>query len=69
MKFGTSGLRGLSADLKGRSSALYAAAFGKYLLQSKKAEQGDAILIGRDYRDSSPEIAGNCAGATVNFST
>jgi phosphomannomutase len=67
MKFGTSGLRGLSADLKGRPSALYAAAFGKYLLQSKKVEQGDVILIGRDYRDSSPEIAGNCAGALASL--
>ncbi len=67
MKFGTSGLRGLSADLKGRPSALYATAFGRYLLQSKKAQPGDAILIGRDYRDSSPEIAGNCAGALASL--
>jgi phosphomannomutase len=67
MKFGTSGLRGLSADLKGRPSALYATAFGEYLLQSTKAEPGDAILIGRDYRESSPEIAGNCAGALASL--
>ncbi|MBB4171300.1 phosphomannomutase, partial [Rhizobium sp. BK538] len=32
MKFGTSGLRGLSVDLKGQASALYATAFGRYLL-------------------------------------
>ncbi|MGO6686100.1 phosphomannomutase [Rhizobium leguminosarum] len=63
MKFGTSGLRGLSVDLKGRASALYATAFGKYLLQTGKARAGDVILIGRDFRDSSPEISGNCAGA------
>ncbi|MBX5230166.1 MULTISPECIES: phosphomannomutase [unclassified Rhizobium] len=63
MKFGTSGLRGLSVDLKGRASALYAMAFGKYLLKSGKAQTGDVILIGRDFRDSSPEISGNCAGA------
>jgi phosphomannomutase len=57
MKFGTSGLRGLSEDLKGRASALYATAFGRYLLDSNRAVSGDAILIGRDFRDSSPEIA------------
>jgi len=67
MKFGTSGLRGLSVDLTGRASALYAMAFGKYLLQSNKAAQGDCVLIGRDYRDSSPEIAGNCAGALASL--
>lgn len=67
MKFGTSGLRGLSADLKGRPSALYATAFGKYLLQSKKVAPGDEILIGRDYRDSSPGMAGNCAGALASL--
>ena len=68
MKFGTSGLRGLSVDLTGRASALYAMAFGKYLLQSNKAAQGDVILIGRDFRESSPEIAGNCAGALASLS-
>ena len=62
MKFGTSGLRGLSADLKGRASALYATAFGQYLLESGQAKPGDLILIGRDFRDSSPEIADNCTG-------
>lgn len=67
MKFGTSGLRGLSADLTGRASALYAKAFGKYLLQSSKVAYGDIILIGRDFRDSSPEIAGNCAGALASL--
>ncbi len=63
MKFGTSGLRGLSADLKGRASALYAAAFGHYLLESGRAKPGDLILLGRDFRDSSPEIAQNCTAA------
>lgn len=63
MKFGTSGLRGLSVDLKGHASALYATAFGKYLLGTGRAKAGDAILIGRDFRDSSPEISGNCADA------
>src|SRR6478752_4902314 len=63
MKFGTSGLRGLSEDLKGRASALYATAFGRYLLDSGRVNPGATILVGRDFRDSSPEIAGNCVDA------
>jgi phosphomannomutase len=63
MKFGTSGLRGLSEDLKGRASALYATAFGRYLLDSRRANLGDTILIGRDFRDSSPQIAAACIDA------
>lgn len=41
----------------------YAAAFGQYLLESGKARPGAAILLGRDFRESSPEISGNCAAA------
>ncbi|MBW9118004.1 phosphomannomutase [Rhizobium cauense] len=67
MKFGTSGLRGLSVDLKGRAAALYATAFGRYLLESGMARPGDAMLIGRDFRDSSPEIAANCADALTSL--
>ncbi|MEK1896723.1 MAG: phosphomannomutase [Rhizobium sp.] len=67
MKFGTSGLRGLSVDLKGRASALYATAFGRYLLDSGMARHGDALLIGKDFRDSSPEIATNCADALAGL--
>lgn len=57
LKFGTSGLRGLSVDLKGTASALYARAFARYLKESGLSRPGDLILIGRDFRDSSPEIA------------
>jgi phosphomannomutase len=63
MKFGTSGLRGLSVDLKGRASALYATAFGRYLLDRGMTRPSDTILIGHDFRDSSPEIVANCADA------
>lgn len=63
MKFGTSGLRGLSVDLKDRASALYATAFGRYLLDRGMTRPGDTILIGQDFRDSSPEIVANCADA------
>jgi phosphomannomutase len=61
MKFGTSGLRGLSADLKGRASVVYATAFGQYLLESGRAQTGDLVMLGRDFRDSSPAIAATCA--------
>lgn len=63
MKFGTSGLRGLSTDLVGRASGLYATAFGIYLLQSGMAKKGDMIAMARDFRESSPEIATAAAHA------
>ncbi|MDE1996334.1 MAG: phosphomannomutase, partial [Rhizobiaceae bacterium] len=63
MKFGTSGLRGLSVDLKGRASALYATAFARHLLKSGHAKPGDLVLVGRDFRDSSPSVSATCIGA------
>lgn len=63
MKFGTSGLRGLSVDLVEVGARAYAGAFGRYLLELGKAHTGDAILIGSDLRDSSPEIKMICATA------
>lgn len=63
LKFGTSGLRGLSEDLKGRPSAVYADAFARYLLEAGLAKKGDPVLVGRDFRPSSPEIAAICMGA------
>ncbi len=63
LKFGTSGLRGLSVDLEGRASALYATAFARHLLKSGHARAGDPILVGRDFRESSPSVAATCIGA------
>lgn len=63
LKFGTSGLRGLSVDLAGAPSFIYAAAFARYLASKGIAKAGDNILVGRDYRASSPQIAKNCIGA------
>jgi phosphomannomutase len=54
LKFGTSGLRGLATDLIGVESRRYAAAFLRYL--KTRGEVGE-ILVGRDLRESSPEIA------------
>lgn len=63
LKFGTSGLRGLSVDLDGRASALYATAFARHLLKSGHARAGDFVLVGRDFRDSSPSVSATCIGA------
>jgi phosphomannomutase len=57
LKFGTSGLRGLSVDLEGPATALYATAFARHLLAAGIARTGDEILIGRDFRASSPAIS------------
>ncbi|MBP2559602.1 phosphomannomutase [Neorhizobium galegae] len=63
MKFGTSGLRGLVTDLEGRASSLYTQAFARHLLETGAARPGDAVLVGRDFRPSSPGIAATCIGA------
>ena len=63
LKFGTSGLRGLSVDLKGEATALYVTAFAQTLLESGRARPGDPVFVGRDFRDSSPEIAATSFGA------
>nr|WP_250809162.1 phosphomannomutase [Neorhizobium tomejilense] len=63
MKFGTSGLRGLVTDLEGRASSLYTQAFARHLLETGTARLGDAVLVGRDFRPSSPGIAATCIGA------
>lgn len=63
VKFGTSGLRGLSVDLVGSVSALYATAFARYLLSKGMASPGSAVLIARDFRQSSPEIAATVMAA------
>ena len=65
LKFGTSGLRGLSRELSGPPAARYALAFARHLLDKGLVRQGDVILIGRDFRESSPEIAALCAGALL----
>ncbi|RWX78755.1 phosphomannomutase [Neorhizobium lilium] len=63
MKFGTSGLRGLVTDLKGRVSSLYPAAFAQYLFKAGLAQSGSVILVGRDFRSSSPSISDTVIGA------
>lgn len=63
MKFGTSGLRGLSVDLLGKASFAYPVAFARHLKSLGMIKSGARILIGRDFRDSSEDIAKNAAVA------
>ncbi len=64
-KFGTSGLRGLASELVGTTAALYTTAFCRFLAQKGLIGEGGEILVGQDFRDSSPEIAANCMGAII----
>ncbi|MEO6013401.1 MAG: phosphomannomutase [Devosia sp.] len=60
LKFGTSGLRGLATDLVGEESRRYAAAFVAHLKGSGPVTQ---VLVGRDLRASSAEIAASAIAA------
>ena len=62
-KFGTSGLRGLSVDLLGFPSTQYVLAFCQHLIDAGHAKLGDPILVGQDFRASSPGIAERCVAA------
>jgi phosphomannomutase len=63
VKFGTSGLRGLSTDLVGSVSALYSTAFARHMLESGVLQAGSPVVVGRDFRPSSPEIAATIMAA------
>lgn len=62
LKFGTSGLRGLSVELQGAAARRYTAAFVAHL-RSGNALGSGKVFLGRDFRDSSAAIANDCASA------
>ena len=64
LKFGTSGLRGLAAELEGQAARRYTAAFLSHL-SSLGQLGGGRVFIGRDFRPSSPAIADDCAAAVM----
>ncbi|WP_230532345.1 phosphomannomutase [Microvirga roseola] len=67
VKFGTSGLRGLVTDLCGVPAYAYTRAFAEMLKQDGSAALAqNTVLIGRDLRGSSPEIARLCAAALLD---
>src|SRR5262245_52575106 len=65
LKFGTSGLRGLASELQGAAARRYTAAFLAHL-GKRKVGGTRKLFIGRDFRESSPAIAGDVAAAARN---
>lgn len=65
LKFGTSGLRGLSELLCGRPAASYSNAFARVMTGQGRFAAGGTVLVGRDLRASSPDIARFCFAGLV----
>lgn len=65
LKFGTSGLRGLAAELVGAETRRYVTAFLRVL--EERGERPAALYLGYDFRDSSPQIKTDCAAAAAEF--
>ncbi len=61
--FGTSGARGLAQCMTGRVCYAYTTAFLQYLEKADEIHPGDEVLVGEDYRPSTPRIMAACAGA------
>ncbi|RIY02590.1 phosphomannomutase [Aureimonas flava] len=66
LKFGTSGLRGLVVDLVGGPAADWTGAFLAHLDAAGLAPASREVLVGRDLRSSSPEIAASCLRAAAD---
>lgn len=65
MEFGTSGLRGLVADMDDASCRRWTSAFLDHLARNPGASVGE-VLVARDLRPSSPRIAAACLGAIAD---
>lgn len=65
LKFGTSGLRGLTTELAGQPAQHHVRAFVEHLLAKGATRSGDPLFVGRDLRASSPAIAADCCAATA----
>lgn len=64
LKFGTSGLRGLVTELNGIPAFAYTCAFAEMLKEDGSAAAArNRVLVGRDLRESSPDIARLCCAA------
>ncbi len=67
LKFGTSGLRGLVTDLNGLPAYAYTRAFAAMLRDDGSAAAAHGVvLVGRDLRASSPDIARLCCAALAD---
>lgn len=65
LKFGTSGLRGLSVELEGMPATRFAYGFAQVMRATGRLENGGVVLLGRDLRPSSPGIALACASGLM----
>ena len=61
VKFGTSGLRGLTSALLGPVARRHVTAFLSHL--TAQGERPERVYLGRDLRASSPALLGDCAAA------
>ena len=66
LKFGTSGLRGLVTELVGLPAYSHLRAFCAMIDEDRAAGPAGEVLIGRDLRSSSPQIAAQCARAIAD---
>jgi len=66
LKFGTSGLRGLASELEGQAARRYTSAFLQHLRKIGQSGRG-RVYLGRDFRESSPAIAADCAIAIAQL--
>jgi len=62
-QFGTSGLRGLVAELDDGTAAAHTAAFFRHLKAAGRVSDGARVYFGQDLRPSSAEIAAQCMAA------
>jgi phosphomannomutase len=60
LKFGTSGLRGLSSELEGAAARRFVYAFAQVMHDKGYMAPGGTVLLGRDLRQSSPAINSDC---------
>ncbi len=67
VKFGTSGARGLAADMTDRVCYAYTLGFLQYLTQGGAVMPGSELGIAGDLRPSSERIMNACARAVVDF--
>ena len=63
VRFGTSGARGLVADMTAEICYAYTAAFLQVIDPSAKGAAGGRVALGMDLRPSSPDIARACVAA------
>lgn len=66
LKFGTSGLRGLVTELVGLPAYSHVRAFCAMIAEDHANGPAGEVLIGRDLRSSSPQIANQCARAIAD---